>query len=98
MHPFELAVLLHTKFVTIHPFVDGNGRVARALLNYIIKKSMTLIRFLKAVAAKIQYPLQGHDGAGEKWSIFNGNLLIFSSSRASVNKIRASSRILFYDY
>jgi Fic family protein len=38
MHPFELAVLLHTKFVTIHPFVDGNGRVARALLNFVLEK------------------------------------------------------------
>jgi Fic family protein len=37
-HPFELAVLLHTKFVTIHPFVDGNGRVARALLNFILER------------------------------------------------------------
>lgn len=36
MHPFELAVLLHTKFVTIHPFVDG--RVARALLNFVLEK------------------------------------------------------------
>ncbi len=39
MHPFELAVLLHTKFVTIHPFVDGNGRVARALMNFILERN-----------------------------------------------------------
>ena len=39
MHPFELAVLLHTKFVTIHPFADGNGRVARALLNFVLEKN-----------------------------------------------------------
>ena len=39
VHPFELAVLLHTKFVTIHPFVDGNGRIARALLNFILEKN-----------------------------------------------------------
>ncbi len=39
MHPFELAVLLHTKFVTIHPFVDGNGRVARALLNFVLERN-----------------------------------------------------------
>jgi len=38
MHPFELAVLLHTKFVSIHPFVDGNGRVSRALMNFILEK------------------------------------------------------------
>ncbi|RLI78629.1 hypothetical protein DRP07_10905 [Archaeoglobales archaeon] len=38
-HPFELAVLLHTKFVTIHPFVDGNGRVARALMNFVLERN-----------------------------------------------------------
>lgn len=38
MHPVELAALAHLKFVTIHPFSDGNGRISRLIMNFILKK------------------------------------------------------------
>jgi Fic family protein len=34
-HPVEAAALFHKEFVFIHPFTDGNGRVARLLMNLI---------------------------------------------------------------
>lgn len=34
--PIECAVAFHTKLVWIHPFVDGNGRTARLLLNSVL--------------------------------------------------------------
>lgn len=33
-HPVVRATLLHGEFVKIHPFIDGNGRTARLLLNF----------------------------------------------------------------
>jgi len=38
-HPVELAALVHLKFVTIHPFSDGNGRISRLMMNFILKKN-----------------------------------------------------------
>lgn len=46
LHPIELAATIHNKFVTIHPFIDGNGRTARLLMNLILLKngySITII-------------------------------------------------------
>jgi len=40
--PFELAALFHIKFVSIHPFPDGNGRTARLLHNLILQKEGVL--------------------------------------------------------
>lgn len=37
--PFERAALIHLKFVRIHPFRDGNGRIARLLMNFVLLKN-----------------------------------------------------------
>ncbi|MDG6913083.1 MAG: Fic family protein [Nitrososphaerota archaeon] len=37
-HPVELAALVHLKFVTIHPFADGNGRISRLMMNHTLKR------------------------------------------------------------
>jgi Fic family protein len=36
LHPVELAAEAHYRLVTIHPFVDGNGRTGRLLMNMIL--------------------------------------------------------------
>lgn len=38
LHPVELAALVHLKFVTIHPFADGNGRVSRLMMNFVLDR------------------------------------------------------------
>jgi Fic family protein len=36
VNPIILSALFHYKFIRIHPFDDGNGRVARILMNFIL--------------------------------------------------------------
>ncbi|MGI0004564.1 MAG: Fic family protein [Candidatus Nitrosotenuis sp.] len=38
LHPIELAAIAHLKFVTIHPFGDGNGRISRLITNFILNR------------------------------------------------------------
>ena len=37
VHPVQLAALVHFRFVTIHPFSDGNGRISRLMMNFVLK-------------------------------------------------------------
>ncbi|KRQ86526.1 Fic/DOC family protein [Caloramator mitchellensis] len=39
LHPVERAAMLHIIFVGIHPFIDGNGRTSRLLLNFELMKN-----------------------------------------------------------
>ena len=38
-HPVEFVAIIHKELVTIHPFIDGNGRAARLLMNLALLQS-----------------------------------------------------------
>lgn len=38
LHPVEFAALVHLKLVTIHPFADGNGRISRLAMNFVLNR------------------------------------------------------------
>lgn len=38
LHPLELAALIHLKLISLQPFVDGNSRLSRLLMNWVLWK------------------------------------------------------------
>jgi Fic family protein len=47
LHPVLLAAEMHERLVTIHPFIDGNGRTSRLVMNFILLQNGYTIANLK---------------------------------------------------
>lgn len=47
LHPVILAAEMHERLVTIHPFVDGNGRTSRLIMNLILLSKGFVIANIK---------------------------------------------------
>jgi len=73
IHPVELAALVHLKFVTIHPFSDGNGRISRLMMNFILKSNnfpLLDIQYIKRTGyynALERSNLKNDDGIFTQW-------------------------------
>ncbi len=61
LHPLELASVFHYRFERIHPFSDGNGRVGRLLMNFILDMAdfpmidisvKNRVKYIKALSQK----------------------------------------------
>lgn len=56
VHPVLIAAYLHDELVRIHPFIDGNGRTSRLLMNlYLLRNGYTLITLKGSNEDKISY-------------------------------------------
>lgn len=47
LHPIILAAEMHERLVTIHPFIDGNGRTSRLVMNLILLQNGYVIANIK---------------------------------------------------
>lgn len=55
-HPIHIAAYLHDELVRIHPFIDGNGRTARLLMNlYLQSKGYAIISLKGDAESRIAY-------------------------------------------
>ena len=48
-HPIEYAALVHLKLVQIHPFIDGNGRTARLIMNLALLQAGYFIAIIPPI-------------------------------------------------
>ena len=68
MHPLQAAALFHLRFEGIHPFIDGNGRIGRLILNLSLMQNGYLpisIKYMqrsKYYDAFESYYREGDDG------------------------------------
>lgn len=76
-HPVEQAALAHLDLVGIHPFVDGNGRTARLLMNLILLKQGYFPAIILKNDRKKYYDTleKGHKGQPDDFIFFVGRAL-----------------------
>ena len=56
VHPIILAAEMHERLVTIHPFIDGNGRASRLIMNLILLQNGFVIGNIKGdYETRMQY-------------------------------------------
>ncbi|MBS1520533.1 MAG: Fic family protein [Bacteroidetes bacterium] len=67
IHPVVIAALYHHKFVEIHPFDDGNGRLARILMNLILMKNGYPPVVIKKENRENYYSLLSRADANDSW-------------------------------
>ena len=86
MHPIVLAADMHEKLVTIHPFIDGNGRTSRLVMNLIaLQNGYPIINVSGEKMNRMDYY-----NALEQVQVHNNNkafrLLIANYAKASLNE------------
>lgn len=56
VHPVLIAAYLHDELVRIHPFIDGNGRTSRLLMNlYLLRNGYVIITLKGSNDVKVSY-------------------------------------------
>jgi hypothetical protein len=70
VHPVVIAAILSFGFVFLHPFEDGNGRIHRFLIHYVLsKKEFTPLGIIFPISAVMLQSMRKYDETLESFSI-----------------------------
>ena len=70
-HPVELAALAHHRLVAIHPFIDGNGRTARLVMNLILMRAGYPPTVIQRINRRQYYRVLDQADAGKPAALVN---------------------------
>ncbi|KAF0134427.1 MAG: hypothetical protein FD145_652 [Candidatus Saganbacteria bacterium] len=84
-HPVKFAAQAHFKLVDIHPFVDGNGRTARLLMNLILMKYGYPVAIFECEAIKRSSYYSALD-IGHKGDLVNFEIMVAQYVNATADK------------
>jgi Fic family protein len=99
MAPLIRIALVHYQFETIHPFLDGNGRVGRLLITLLLIKWGIMTHPIVDISAYLLANRQSyiahldrvsHEGAWTRWIDF----FLEAASRQAENALRRSKRLI----
>lgn len=86
LHPVELAAEMHERIVTIHPFIDGNGRTSRLVMNLILfQYGYPLASISGGTESRLAYygalESANLDGDREPFSLLIGGVVLAAARR-----------------
>lgn len=103
MNPIVQAALVHARFETIHPFIDGNGRVGRALIHTVLRRAEVtrnaLVPVSTVFAAHTDQYLGGLTAIRAENPVYDGWILGFCEAlqEASITMVRLAEQALSVD-
>lgn len=94
LHPVAFAAKLHEELVNIHPFVDGNGRTARLLMNLALIQDGYSITVIPPVLRRDYIALVDQCNTGKKDDTGFVNFMgcmVYESSKDSLRLLKHMS-------
>ena len=71
LHPVERAALAHHRLAVIHPFIDGNGRTARLVMNLLLMRDGYPPTIIRRVDRRQYYHVLAQADEGNEFPVVN---------------------------